>query len=200
MSEKTLRLFVAVDPPSAAVVDLGAVVDTLEVARANASGRSTRLAARERWHVTLAFLGEVPRHRVATVTTALEHAVASDTVRTAVPIRVRVAGGGTFGRGKFAILWAGLGGDVAGLEGLARAVRRELKGARIPFDTKAFRPHITLSRPGGRVPAELIAADVATLSSYEGPLWSVEAVHLVHSTLGPQPRHTRLATVSLPSP
>ena len=42
------RLFVAVDPPDDAVAHLGAVVDSLEVSRANAPGRSTRLASRDR--------------------------------------------------------------------------------------------------------------------------------------------------------
>jgi len=182
-----MRLFVAVDPPADAVADLGAVVDTLEVSRANAPGRSTRLAARERWHVTLAFLGDGPPSRAQRALEAL--AVA--------PVPVRFAGGGTFGRGRFAVLWVGVAGD---LRAVADPVRRELRRARVPFDAKPFRPHLTIARPGDRVAADRLAADVATLATYAGPEWTVDAVHLVHSDLGPQPVHTRLASYPLRSP
>jgi len=76
MTEGARRLFVAVDPPVEAVAHLGAVVDTLEVSRANAPGRSTRLAARDRWHITLAFLGDVPSDRVDRAATAVQRGVA----------------------------------------------------------------------------------------------------------------------------
>ena len=45
-----------------------------------------------------------------------------------------------------------------------------------------------------------MADDVATLEAYEGPLWSVDAVHLVASELGPKPHYTRLASIPLASP
>jgi len=193
------RLFVAVDPPDDAVAHLGAVVDSLEVSRANAPGRSTRLASRDRWHVTLAFLGDVPVARIDNVTRALEQAIAEwGDAASGEVIRVSFAGGGTFGRGSFTILWAGLGGDVPALRALSEKVRRELRRARLPLDSKGFRPHLTISRPGTRVERDRIAADVETLASYVGPQWTVDAIHLVASELGPHPRHTRLATVRLP--
>ena len=179
------RLFVCVDPSPEAVEHLGAVVDTLAVARANVEGHSTRLAARDRWHITLAFLGDVRVDRVDRAAAALDRAWAE-----ADPLSVRFAGGGTFGRGRFAILWAGLDGDVAGLRTVSQALRRELRRARLPFDAKPFRPHLTISRPGTRVdPAEL-AEDVAILQRYEGPLWTVTEAHLVSSVLGPRPVYT----------
>jgi 2'-5' RNA ligase len=92
-----------------------------------------------------------------------------------------------------------VGGDEAGLHALADRVRRELRRARLPHDRKPFRPHLTISRPGARVEPELIAADVATLAGYVGPEWTVDAVHLVASELGPHPRHTRLSS-SRPGP
>jgi len=192
------RLFVAVDPPEDVVAHLGAVVDSLEVSRANTPGRSTRLASRDRWHVTLAFLGDVPVSRIDKVTRALEQAIAERGEAAEDVIRVSFAGGGTFGRGSFTILWAGLGGDIPALRELSETVRRELRRARLPLDTKGFRPHLTISRPGTRVERDLIAADVETLASYVGPQWTVDAIHLVASELGPHPRHTRLATVHLP--
>lgn len=191
----TRRLFISVDPPAEAVAHLGSAVETLEVSKANAPGRSTRLAARELWHITLAFLGDVPVDRVDRAAEAVRRAVAT----AGGPITVSLAGGGTFGRGGMTVLWGGLAGDVAALRRLAVALRRELRRSRLPHDAKPFRPHLTLARPGDRVARDLIAADVATLSAYAGPEWSVDAVRVVDSQLGPKPVHTRLASVPLTS-
>ncbi|MGH3738320.1 MAG: 2'-5' RNA ligase family protein, partial [Micromonosporaceae bacterium] len=62
----TQRLFVAVDPPRAAIEHLAAVVGGLHVARAGA-----RVAASERWHITVAFLGDVAGGRVGAVADAV---------------------------------------------------------------------------------------------------------------------------------
>jgi RNA 2',3'-cyclic 3'-phosphodiesterase len=192
----TRRLFVSVEPPAEAVAHLGSVVDALEVSRANAPGRSTRLAARDRWHITLTFLGDVASGRIDPVAAAVRRAVEE----AGGPVEVHFAGGGTFGRGRFTVLWGGLAGDVGGLRRLAERVRRELRRARAPFDAKPFRPHLTLARPGDRVARELLAADVATLSAYVGPVWTVDAVHLVDSELGPNPVHTHLGSWRPPGP
>jgi 2'-5' RNA ligase len=188
-----VRLFVAVDPPPEAVSELAAVIETLGVSRANAPGRSTRMAARERWHVTLAFLGDVPVDRVESAADAVARAAAAATG----PIELRFTGGGKFGKGKFTILWAGVGGDVPALRALASTVRHELRRARLAHDDKPFRAHLTISRPGARVEPDVIAADVSTLSSYVGSPWSADVIHLVASELGPHPRHTRVSSSRL---
>jgi 2'-5' RNA ligase len=145
--------------------------------------------------VTLAFLGDVPDERVPAVADALDAAVESHDAAA-----VRFAGGGTFGRGRFTVLWAGLDGDVAALRDLAQAVRGQLRRARLPFDSKGFRPHLTIARPGDRLTREQIEADVATLVAYRGPEWPVDRMHLVASVLGPNPRHTRVHTATLGQP
>jgi 2'-5' RNA ligase len=192
------RLFVCVDPPAGAVAHLGAAVDALEVSRAETGGRPTRLTARDRWHVTLAFLGDVPGDRIGDAAAALDRAWAAP--GWAGPAGVSFAGGGVFGQGKLAILWAGLGGDVAGLRTLAAAIRREFGQVGLPFDGRPFRPHLTVSRPGARIDPALLARDVATLAGYQGPQWTVESMHLVASELGPAgPTYTTLHTTPDPA-
>jgi 2'-5' RNA ligase len=190
------RLFVCVDPSPAAAADLGALVDGLEVARANVPGRSTRLAGRDRWHITLAFLGDVKVGRIDQAGEALDAAALA---YGGAPPTIRFAGGGTFGRGGFTILWAGIGGDVADLRRLASAVRGELRRHRLPFDAKGFRPHLTIARPGTRVEAALLSRDVERLERYVGPEWTVEDMHLVASKLGPHPVYTTLHATALPT-
>jgi len=90
------------------------------------------------------------------------------------------------------VLWVGLRGDVAGLAALAGDVRRALSGAGLPVDPKPFRPHLTLARPGRRVPPEQVRAALGPLDGYEGPPWPVEEVRLVRSVLGAGARHEML--------
>jgi 2'-5' RNA ligase len=111
--------------------------------------------------------------------------------------RLRIGGGGRFGRGRFTTVWAGVRGDSAALGDLVTEVRRELRTAKLPFDAKAFRPHVTVARPGDRLPDAQLAADLAALVRYEGPEWPVEAIYLVRSNQGPQISHDRLATFPL---
>ena len=187
----TLRLFVAVDPDGVAVADLAVLVDGLAVARPTPPGGSLRLTRRDAWHLTLAFIGEVPD----TDRPAAEAALAR--VDAARAPTVRIAGGGRFNRGRFTVLWAGVDGDVAGLAALATAVRRELRRVKLPIDRKPFRPHLTIARPGDRLPADDLAADIASLAAYAGPPWTVARVHLYASELGPHPTYTRLASVNV---
>lgn len=187
----------AVYPPPAALGHLAAAVDELQLGRAAAAGTNVRLAARHRWHLTLAFLGEVSDDRAPEVAPALDAAVARWRAGGGAPPRLRLAGGGSFeGRGS-AVVWAGLAGDVAALRKLGEIVRRALRRARLPHDRKPFRPHLTVARPGERLPPDALAADVATLRGYEGPEWVADAVCLVRSQLGPEPVHDRLVTVPL---
>jgi 2'-5' RNA ligase len=66
-----VRLFVAAYPPAAALDSLEEVVAKLHVGRAEAAGVNARLAPRSRWHVTVAFLGDVADDRLPDVEQAL---------------------------------------------------------------------------------------------------------------------------------
>lgn len=195
-----VRLFVAVYPPVEALDHFAAAVAGLRLGAATAAGTNVRLVARPLWHLTLAFLGEVPDDRAAAAAAALTEGVARWQAGDGDPPALRLTGGGRFGRRQSTVLWVGLAGDLAALRSLGGTVRRELRRARLPFDRKPMRPHLTFARPGERLPPADLAADLATLTGYEGPEWTVEAVHLVRSQLGPKPVHDRLATVPLSLP
>ncbi|GAA4693556.1 RNA 2',3'-cyclic phosphodiesterase [Phytohabitans rumicis] len=183
-----MRLFVAVYPPEAVADHFASCVARLRVSAAARDGVNTRVAPRPNWHVTLAFLGEVPDERLVSASEAVERAAAVTT-----PFEVRLGGGGRFGRGRFTVLWAGVRGDVPALAGLSRSVRRELKRERLPYDPKPLRPHLTVARPGDRIDRALVDADRAALDAYEGPPWRVDEVVLMRSHQGPHPTYDRLA-------
>jgi 2'-5' RNA ligase len=186
-------LFVAVYPPEDARAHLAAVVDRLAVGRAADAGVNARLAPSANWHLTVAFLGDVPDERLDDVRAALAEAVRRWRSGTEPP-RLWLGGGGRFGRGRFTVLWVGLRGQVQALAGLATAVRGELRRARLPYDRKPLHPHLTLARPGDRVD---VHDDLLTLHDYAGPEWTADEVRLMRSHLGPQPSYDNLAGLSL---
>lgn len=188
-----MRLFVAVYPPRAAVDDLTAQVARLRVGAASAAGTNVRLADPANAHLTLAFLGEVADDRLVDVESAL--GLAAETFRNGRERspRLRLGGGGSFGRGRFTVLWVDVQGDAEGLAVLVRLIRLRLRRARLPHDEKPFRAHLTIARPGDRIDRADVLADRETLHEYLGPEWPAEELVLVRSHPGPRPTYDRLA-------
>jgi len=173
-----VRLFVAIVPPPDVIDDAARRVAHLP----SALRAELRRVAADRFHLTLAFLGDVDEHRVGPLAECLA-AVAGR----AVPMRLRLAGAGHFdGR----VLWLGLAGDVEPLGKLAADVASTVAEDGPALDQKPFRPHLTVARPRGTL--DVLGA-VAALSSYEGPSWTASELVLMRSRLGPIPAYERQA-------
>jgi RNA 2',3'-cyclic 3'-phosphodiesterase len=174
----TLRMFVALVPPAAAVEHLD---DFLDVRRAAAP---YRWATSEQLHVTLAFLGSVEERRIDDLTEGLGRAAAKRQ-----GFATRIAGGGAFPDvGRARVLWAGLDVDDAarsGLDLLAAGCRTAANRAGIEVDGQRFRPHVTVARLAH--PTE-VSSWVRLLDAYVGPGWDVDRISLVASYLGEGPR------------
>jgi len=195
-----VRLFAAVWPPQDVLdhldLALGAVRRTLP---GDGTG-PVRWSARETWHLTCAFYGDVPDGRVAELTGALTTVAAS-----VAPYPLRLRGAGVFSH---RTLWVGVGGDTGAQLALAHAAvaAGDRVGAR-PDDRPRERAHLTIGRvrdPGARrgrgraarvraaepgvgegawVPFDA-AALVGALAVYEGPEWTVDSLLLVASRPG----------------
>ncbi|WP_168801374.1 RNA 2',3'-cyclic phosphodiesterase [Glycomyces buryatensis] len=203
---RTERLFAALPLPENAVSDLAEVVSDLNIARRGAPSRpgasntrpsTGRLVRSENWHLTLAYLGEVPANRLADASHVLAEASA-----TCDPLRLCVSGGGRFGRGRYSVVYAGLDGDVAALVDLVHTIRAGLIASGLPVDQKQYRPHVTLARPGDRVTNQQAAQDLLTLRRYYGPSWTAGEAVLYRSDFtsvrgGEQPNYTVVSTVPL---
>ena len=122
-----MRLFVAVQLDKKMKDALRSVQN--EMRRRGVEGNYTRP---ENLHLTLAFIGDYPDPD--TVLEAMEDLRFQ-------PFDLELKGLGSFGE----LWWAGLEADEE-LDMLARRLRRALSEKGIPFDRKAFRPHITLIR------------------------------------------------------
>jgi 2'-5' RNA ligase len=199
-----VRLFVAAFPPPEVVADLTGALAGLAMARAAERG-AVRLTPHEQWHLTLAFLGEVPDEQVPDA----RQAVAACAAATPEPLTLRIAGTGSFTAGRAAggpggttVVWAGLHGDTAQLGALAERLRTGLRAAHLPFDPRPYRPHLTLARVPDRFPAADLAADLSQLQPYRSPPWRVDALHLVRSTLAPHrsPHYERLVRAAFGTP
>jgi 2'-5' RNA ligase len=161
-----VRLFLSLGLPPDARAHLAAALSGL------------RLTDVGQWHVTLVFLGELPSER------PLLPALGAVTVRTP-PLRLHVEGGGVFhGPG---VLWAGLGGDVAGLRRLATGLREACRASGVDLQDRPYRPHVTVAR----------RADAGRLTGYTGPAWTATEVEVVRSTLGATARHEVLDRLPL---
>ena len=172
-----MRLFVAAELPDAMMEALG---ETSALLRDHVSGR---YVAPDSFHLTLAFLGEVPVARVDDACAALDEACALQP-----PIAVAFGPLGSFGRAHKATLWQGFARGVDELGGLAGDVRESLADHGLVYDSTAFAPHVTLMRradlTGGLLPTPVVergVIDTVTLfsSDLSGERPRYEPVHRV---------------------
>jgi 2'-5' RNA ligase len=162
------RLFVAIWPDAAARAALRSDVD-----RARTAHPDLRWQAEERWHVTLAFLGDVDPVAAGRRLDAL----ARRSLPAAEP--VRTAGSGAFGP----VLWVGVQ-HGPWLRDLARAVQD-----RLHVPDRRFRAHVTVARARGADPNVAARAAVPALAGHLGPHWLPGELTLVASRTGPQPSY-----------
>ena len=192
-----MRMFVAVVPPPDVVEHLDAF---LEVRREAAA---FRWASVEQFHVTLAFLAEVPDRTLDDLLARLGRAAARRHAFAAT-----VAGGGAFPNAARArVLWAGVDLDDDGrteIVRMATGARAAANRAGVPVDGQRFRPHLTLARLGH--PQE-VTSWVRLLDTYRGPTWTVDRMtpgRVVPRRRSPQPpplrgrRGVRSRTMSRP--
>ncbi|WP_322760668.1 RNA 2',3'-cyclic phosphodiesterase [Frankia sp. Cr2] len=182
----------ALIPPAGVVDPLLAAVRRLRTEHRQLAAE-VRWAPPESWHITLAFLGEVPAAVLPDLTGRL-----ACVARSHPPPSVTIAGGGRFGS---RVLFADV--DGAPLAPLAAAVAREAKlaGAVGLDDTRAWRGHLTLatvarSHPGRRhgasrsaeppdAPGPDLRPMVAALANVSCRPWTAEMLILLQN--GPDP-------------
>jgi 2'-5' RNA ligase len=162
-----MRMFVAVVPPRPVLLELRAALTTLPHGDA-----AVRWTHPESWHITLAFLGEVPEQTLPDLTERLARAAAR-----ATPMELAVAGGGQFDSHT---LWAGIQGDRDRLGRLSESVAAAARRCRVKVDERPFRPHVTLARVRGEVRTDL-RPYVERMQAFRTPRWLVKEIELFES-------------------
>lgn len=194
-----MRMFAAVWPPQD-------VLDHLDLALASVRGApsglssAVRWSARETWHLTVAFYGELPDGaRPGLVADLAEVATGVE------PYELGLRGAGVFSH---RTLWVGVAGDLDSQRAVTRGCVEAGESAGGLLDNRPRdRPHLTIGRvrpgsrptrrrssrpdrPGARPDAQAMddedvaAALVRALAVYEGPRWIVDELVLVSSRPG----------------
>lgn len=130
-----MRLFIAINFSDK---NLGILSDAAGILRENSSkGNFTRT---ENFHLTFAFLGEVPEAKVSGVRRAINQAVNG-----IAPFDFSIGGLGRFKRTGGDIYWLGVE-KKRELFALANNLKQTLKDNGYTIDDKPFKPHLTLGR------------------------------------------------------
>ncbi|MDF6017075.1 RNA 2',3'-cyclic phosphodiesterase [Streptomyces sp. JH34] len=166
----TVRVFVALAPPDRAKDELAR-----ELRPAYDTHPDVRWNRIEDWHITLAFLGEVPAAAVAVLRPPLARLAAGHE-----PPRLTLRGSGIFDD---RVLWTGVDGDLDELHMLAADVRTAVKSCGVAYVDRPLRPHLTLARArrGDRSSMAEIAGGIA---GFDGHPWPAGRLHLVGSNAG----------------
>ena len=169
-----MRLFVALEVPSAVRKTLAAQIESLR-----AISPQTRWVRPENLHVTLKFIGEVPEAKLAAIRSELlnvhsEHSVVMD-----------FRGLGFFPNEKYPrAFWAGVEASP-NLKTLAGDVDLAMEKLGIRREQKPFSPHLTLARfEPPRLPEKLRVAIHGTTAKDFGSLHT-NKFHLIESKLKP---------------
>ena len=170
-----LRLFVAVDPPPAAVKALDRA---LEPWRERLPGG--RWVPPENWHVTVKFLGRTWPRLVNLV-----HEACRDAAARVRPFRVSVGELGVFPSPRRArVLWVALKDQEGGLPALAKALDEAL-APEFPPEKRAFTPHLTVARFNPPVPVGDASEELAGFQ-VDVPPFRVGRLVLYRSHLSPR--------------
>ncbi|MBM7052914.1 RNA 2',3'-cyclic phosphodiesterase [Streptomyces durocortorensis] len=175
----TTRVFLALAPPDDAKDELAQALRPAYDAYPRM--RWNRI---EDWHITLAFLGELPVAAVPPLMPPLAALAARQR-----PLRLALHGGGHFDE---RVLWTGVTGDLGGLHRLAIDVRALIRECGVSFPDRPLRPHLTLARSRRGDHAAPVEA-AAGLATFTGRGWEAGRLHLVGSNIGrgPGPIHYR---------
>lgn len=176
-----MRLFIALEIPE----DVRS-----EIARSAAAMEKTwsagRLIPPENYHLTLAFLGEIPESRAADVISAMEACPSP-------PPTLAVEGFGRFRHRGGDILWRQVRGGNT-LSSLQRRLTRELTRRGFALEKREYSPHLTVAR-------KVILSRSELPDTGEALFFSVRAMTLFRSSTGPSGAvYTPLERVAFQTP
>jgi 2'-5' RNA ligase len=184
--EKSIRSFLAVDPPREIIDAIGMIQDRL---RKNIQG-DIRWVRPQGIHLTLKFFGAISESDVANISLVVEN-----TTSNIAPFTLGIKRVGAFPDVKRPrVLWLGMDGDVDTLIRLQKEMDAELQKYGFEKEDRTFRPHLTLARikdPRGLIG---LAKIMEKRENYEAGSFSAAGLNLFKSDLTPKGAvYTKLA-------
>lgn len=176
------RLFIALELPGEVLAAIARAQDSLKRAIPE---QAVRWVRPEAIHLTLKFLGDVPREQMAAVQEGLSSACAGHH-----PLALGIEGVGCFPNSlRPRVVWLGVTGDVQKLAALQESVERHIAPLGFPTEGRGFTPHLTLGRTQRSASRDAIAQiGRAVDRGIDGQLatWQVDGVSLIRSQLRPE--------------
>ena len=184
--EKSIRSFLAVDPPQEIIDAIGMIQDRL---RKNIQG-DIRWVRPQGIHLTLKFFGTISESDVANISRVVEN-----TTSTIAPFTLGIKRVGAFPDVKRPrVLWLGLDGDIDVLIQLQKEMDKGFQECGFQKEDRTFRPHLTLARvkePKGVIG---LAKIVEKSEDYKAGSFTVSSLTLFKSELTPKGAiYTKLA-------
>ena len=174
-----MRLFVALEIPSAVRDNLAALIDELRKADSSASKNRRRWMRPENLHVTLKFIGHVDDSKLDSIRAALAQ------VRSESPVDTHFRGTGFFpGEKRPRVLWVGITSSP-NLPSLAGEMDKRLEPLGIPRETREFTPHLTLARFDPPGISEKLRAGVLQNADHDFGSLRAGEFHLIESKTKP---------------
>jgi len=137
-AERTIRAFLALDPPEEILREIGRIQDRL---RKGIHG-DLRWVRPEGIHLTLKFFGDISENAVVNIS-----AVAGQAAAAVGPFALVIGGTGVFpDPSRPRVVWLGMNGEVAQLVTFQQGLERAFREIGFPPEERPFRPHLTLGR------------------------------------------------------
>ena len=137
-SEKSVRAFLAIEPPAEILKEIGKIQSRLK----EACPFDIRWVKPEAMHLTLKFFGNVSEEEIIAISRVVEkHAAAF------APLQLEVKKLGLFpSLRRPKVLWIGLEGDITSLLVLLNKLEQGFEGCGFAKEERHFQPHLTMGR------------------------------------------------------
>jgi RNA 2',3'-cyclic 3'-phosphodiesterase len=136
--EKTIRSFLALDPPEEILREMARVQERLK----KLIRGDIHWVRPEAIHLTLKFFGDIRQPDVASISAAAGKAAAGFG-----PFDLAIGGAGVFpDPSRPRVVWLGINGETARLAAFRKELERSLEEVGFPREERPFRPHLTLGR------------------------------------------------------
>lgn len=197
MTEK-IRSFIAIPLPESVKSHIRTIQDNIR-----STGLKMRWVKPENIHLTLKFLGDIPRTDVDAVAGAMDRAAG-----TISPLSLGAKGIGVFPNIKRPrVLWAGLNGETHELIRLQQNLEQKLEQSLVPLgfkkENRSFKAHLTIARikqAKHRIYPKDLVQVIEKNGNFESESFTVNEIILYQSVLKPTGAvYTKLKTVSLKS-
>ncbi|HAO22504.1 MAG: 2'-5' RNA ligase [Desulfobacteraceae bacterium IS3] len=172
----TLRTFIAFKLPETIISHLHKIQKGLK-----SFGFRVGWVAPENIHLTLKFLGEIPKSEIENVSQAM-----AETAKQYPPMSFTAKGLGVFPTIKRPrVLWCGLKGDTYSLIQLQKTLEENLDIIGFPKEDRGFKAHLTLGRAKGEIDPKQLLEAIDKFSGLESENFAADRLILFRSELKP---------------